>query len=58
MNEEEYMLVCSQLEYEQNKFNKHLEESTRKENGMRVVINALTEMKDQYEMRGFEHDKS
>ena len=42
------------LEYEQNKYNKVSKEYHIKEKGMRTVINALTEMKDQYETKDFE----
>ncbi|MBC8484795.1 MAG: hypothetical protein H8D45_01985 [Bacteroidetes bacterium] len=49
LTKEEYKNVCGQLDYEQNKFNKAFKEWLKKENGMRIVINALTELKDQYE---------
>ena len=53
-NEENYKNNCDQLEYEQNKYNEAANAWRIKENGMTTVINALTEMKDQYEMKGSE----
>ena len=49
MNEKIYKAVCEQLEYKHNKYNEIREEYERKENGMKIEIDALQEMKDQYE---------
>lgn len=50
MTSEGYKNVCEQIEYEQNKYNKLREDYDRKKKGINTVINALQEMKDQYEM--------
>ena len=50
MTEHEYKEVCRELEYQQQKHNEQLRITRIKEAGRTTVINALTEMKDKYEM--------